>query len=143
MKHSAAPDPPCICTSLRKANRAVSRCYDEALQPVGLTTVQFSLLRALERHGTLALSRLAALMVMDRTSLYRTLEPIERRGWVASTPASHGRTRVARLTASGAEVVVAAMPHWRAVQSRTLDKLGATQWARLSVMLAALEPASD
>jgi len=143
MDDDLEPRAGCVCTELRKANRAITRLYDEALQPAGMSTVQFSLLRALERRGALPLSRLADAMVMDRTSLYRTLEPLERRGWIA-LEAGRGKTRVARLSASGREALAAALPHWQAVQALTLDGLGAADWAHLRATLGRLarsEPA--
>jgi len=67
---------PCACTALRKAGRAVSRAYDEALAAHGMSTAQFAILRHVARGAPLALSRLAEQLVMDRTSLYRAVAPL-------------------------------------------------------------------
>src|SRR5262249_5171925 len=64
---------PCACTTLRKAARAVTRFYDAAIERAGMTTTQFAVLRAAERAGTVTMSRVADDLVMDRTSLYRTV----------------------------------------------------------------------
>jgi len=126
---------PCACTSLRKAARAVSRLYDEALLPTGLTTPQLAILRDLGRGGDQALSRLAEAMVMDRTSLYRALGPMIRAGWVRVQPGVKGRTKIAGLTAEGARVMDAAAPQWEAAQARFVGAFGPEAWAMLHDVL--------
>lgn len=65
---------------MRRATRALTRAYDEALAPFGITVQQFAILRDIQRAGTIPLPRLAEGLVMDRTSLYRALPPLEREG---------------------------------------------------------------
>ena len=84
--HHESLSGPCACTTLRKAARAVGRVYDEALAGKGMTTAQFAILRHVWRGGSVPLSRLADSLVMDRTSLYRALAPVEAKGWVAVSP---------------------------------------------------------
>ena len=78
---------PCTCTTIRKAARAVTRFYDEALGRAGLTATQFAVMRAVERAGTVTMSRVADALVMDRTSLYRTVAPLMREGLLRCTSA--------------------------------------------------------
>ena len=82
MHHEHPVAATCACTALRKASRAVTRLYDEALDNSGMTIVQFSILRNLEREGPRPLMQLADLMVMERTTLYRALVPLEHAGWI-------------------------------------------------------------
>jgi DNA-binding MarR family transcriptional regulator len=128
---------PCVCTSLRKAARAVTRVYDDRLAATGLTTTQFAVLRNLARHGTLPLSRLADLLVMDRTSLYRTLAPIERQGWIAITARS-ARIKQADLTPAGHAKVESAAAIWEECQADIVGAVGADQWQALETQLRAL-----
>lgn len=132
---------PCLCTSLRKASRAVTRVYDDRLAGSGLTTTQFAVLRHLARHGDLPLSRLAELLVMDRTSLYRTLAPIERHGWIAIGQAQ-GRTKIASLTAPGRGKMAEATAAWEGCQQEIVGAMGAAQWQALEGQLRALVDAS-
>lgn len=129
---------PCVCTSLRKASRAVTRVYDDRLASAGLTTTQFSVLRNLARHGDLPLSRLADLLVMDRTSLYRTLAPIEARGLVAVSVESRGRAKRAALTPAGRAKMESATAAWEACQREIVAALDPAQWRALEAQLAAL-----
>jgi hypothetical protein len=80
----AAIDLPCACTTLRKAARAISRIYDEALAGAGINVTQLAILRAIGRAGDdgAPLSRLAENLVMDNTSLYRGLGPLIRSRWI-------------------------------------------------------------
>ncbi len=50
---------PCVCGRMRRTSRALTRLYDEALEPVGLTVTQFSVLRTLSRMDRPALADLA------------------------------------------------------------------------------------
>ena len=126
---------PCACTSLREAARAVSRIYDDALSETGLTTTQYSILRALARNGDAPLSRLADTLVMDRTSLYRTLAPMARHGWIDIQGTGHGRTKLACLTATGREAMEKATSQWEMAQARLVGALGPEAWASLQASL--------
>jgi len=127
---------PCACTALRKASRAVSRLYDDALAVHGLTVTQFAILRNIERLGGPVLSALAETLVMDRTSLYRTLEPMQRAGWIEIAAAARGRAKLARLTPAGRALMAAAAGDWAAAQARVVEGFGAEAWAAMNAGLA-------
>src|SRR3954454_25406477 len=85
---ASSPDParfglaPCACGRLRRATRALTQLYDDALAPAGLRLTQFALLRALKRSGPIGISELAARELLDRTALSRNLDPLIARGLV-------------------------------------------------------------
>lgn len=135
-----AIDLPCACTTLRKATRAVSRVYDDALAAVGMNVTQLAILRAIGRAGAdgVALSRLAESLVMDKTSLYRGLGPLIRASWVAVAQAGKGRTKIVRLTTAGRRVTDAAAKPWEAAQSKVLKAFGVERWAALHQSIADL-----
>lgn len=132
--HHDSLEGPCACTSLRKAARAVSRVYDDALAGRGMSTAQFAILRHVDRSAPVALSRLAEHLVMDRTSLYRALAPIETKGWVEIVPGP-GKSRLASLTAAGRQAMHDAEVDWRQVQGRLVDAMGADGWQALQSAL--------
>lgn len=112
-------DAPCACITLRRAARALTAAYDAALAPAGLRLTQFSVLRTLARLGPVAVTRLAAEAALDRSTMGRNLDPLERRGLVlVAAGKTDGRERVARLTAAGEAAIAAALPAWRAAQDR-------------------------
>jgi DNA-binding MarR family transcriptional regulator len=138
-----AADLPCACTALRKAARAVSRAYDEALAGSGLTTNQFAVLRHAARLADPPLSRLAESLVMDRTSLYRTLQPMVRAGWLEIVAAPRGRAKLARLTPAGRAVMESAAPAWEAAQAGFLARFGAEPWAQVNAALSQVVAAAE
>lgn len=127
----------CACTALRKASRAVTRLYDEMMDETGMSIVQFSILRNMARHDALPLMQLADRLVMDRTTLYRALKPIEQRGWIALSD-GEGRAKLARLTKDGRQALKDATKAWQAAQARLLGRVGAQDWAGIEASLARL-----
>ena len=75
----------CTCFNLRKAARAVTQYYDDALRPSGLRVTQFSLLSVIKQFGTVNIGTLADEAVMDRTTLTRNLKLLEQEGLVTIT----------------------------------------------------------
>lgn len=134
---STASDPACACTTLRKATRAVTRLYDDALAPTGMTITQFAILRNVARRGEIALSRLAEALVMERTSLYRALAPLEQLQWLRISDAG-ARAKTVTLTESGHEAMARARVPWDAMQTRLIGTFGAEQWAVLESSLGRL-----
>lgn len=73
---------------------------------------------------------------MDRTTVARNLQPLERHGLVATAPGEDRRTRVAFLTEQGAEVLKEGMPLWLAAQAQVLGELDEEEWQALRRVLA-------
>src|SRR5581483_8676479 len=125
----------CAAGTLRRATRSITRVYDNRLARAGLTTTQFSILRAIDKHGKpVALSELADELVFERTSLYRALVPLGREGLIAIT-AGRGRVKRVELTPRGARRVAEAEPHWAAAQEAFLAKFGRSAWNTLAAQL--------
>ena len=121
----------CVCATARMAARALTRVYDRALEPAGIRTSQFSILARLLEEGPLPLSRLAARLAMDRTTLARDLRPLERRGIVSVSVGSDRRVRMAALTLAGSRLVDDVRPLWKDVQRDVRSRLGPDHVARL------------
>jgi len=107
----------CLGMALRKASRAVTQRYDEALAHTGLRSTQFSVLVGLAHAPEVPLSRLAEALVMDRTTLTRNLAPLIRDGLVEERAAADGRVRLFALTRKGKKTFERALPAWEAAQS--------------------------
>jgi DNA-binding MarR family transcriptional regulator len=103
----------CLCLSTQKAARALSRRFDEALKPAGITSGQFSLLTSLNRPVPPTIGSVAALLAMDRTTLTANLKPLERKGLVATqVDPKDRRGRLLWLTEAGLATLQAATPIW-------------------------------
>ncbi len=121
----------CTCFNLRKATRAVTQAYDQALKPSGLRATQFSLLGAVEKHGPVGMTALARALVTDRTTLTRNLKPLIALGLLRVVDGADRRERPIALTAAGRKRLAKAMPMWREAQIYMTDSLGHDRWAGL------------
>jgi len=120
------------CFALRQASRHISKLYERHLAETGITPTQLSILRTLGRSSSMTMAELARAMLMDRTTLVRALQPLFRRGFVAS-PAegqSHRQRRVV-LTARGLTKLDEALAHWAAAQAIFERSFGPQQAAHL------------
>jgi DNA-binding MarR family transcriptional regulator len=127
------------CFAIRQAARYVSHIYDKHLARVGLTTTQFSILTRLKRHGPLMASQLAEAMVMERTTMVRAIQPLQRDGLLASTPSEADRRALSiRLTELGAQRLASAVAPWQAAQKEFEERFGKQRAASLRQELFAL-----
>lgn len=115
----------CLCANVRRAALALTSLYDEALARHGLKVTQFSLLRAVERHGEPNLTELADATGLDRSTLGRNLRVLEGLGFVSLAPGDDQRDRVVSLTAGGRTRLRAAARAWGKVQASLSSALGA------------------
>jgi DNA-binding MarR family transcriptional regulator len=136
---AAAPPAACACVRLRRAARALTQLYDDAMAPSGLHLTQFSLLLALQRSGPLRITELAARQLLDRTALSRNLDPLAARKLVAIAPGRDARTREAAITRRGEAAIGAAMPHWKRAQAMVAGRLGDERLGALIETLADIE----
>src|SRR5438046_10706649 len=101
---TAIPTAECNCLALRQATRHVTQFYDQCLAPSGLRTTQLSILAKLKRLGPLTINALARELVMDRTTLGRTMLPLERCGLISIRDRIRYRRRKYRtLSTAGRE----------------------------------------
>jgi DNA-binding MarR family transcriptional regulator len=126
----------CTCFNLRKAARAVTQRFDEALKPSGLLATQFTILTAVAIAGAGTMTELAQILVMDRTTLTRNLKPLEREGLISIEPGQDKRVRIICLTAKGQNALAQALPLWKQVQNSVQQGLGQDKWTLLLAHLA-------
>jgi DNA-binding MarR family transcriptional regulator len=133
----------CACFNVRKAARALTSLFDRALAPTGLRATQGTLLVALARAGDIPVTRLAGILGMDRTTLTRNLEPLERDGLVALRPGPDRRVKLAGITEKGRKTLAAAIPLWREAQRQIAEGTGAGRWIELRRELGRITALAD
>lgn len=132
----------CLCLHVQRAARVLARRFDDALRPFGLTHGQFSLLISLNRPAPPTIGEVAQLLAMDRTTLTANLKPLERRKLLdIVVDEKDRRNRRLRITDAGRDVLLAAVPVWRATHD-AVDELLATAPGRLRRDLAKLSQSS-
>jgi len=126
----------CTCSRVRKAARRVSQIYDQALEPYGLTISQYGILVSLRQNEGVSIGQLAERMVMDPTSLTRSLKPLERQGFISlATDPNDRRARRLSLTAAGLAVMRMAKPGWIKAQTAVEAALGLDETLALNASL--------
>ncbi len=118
-----AIEPGCVVLRMRRVARVLTRLYDDALAPTGLTAVQFGTLGTLASMGPSALAQIAEATGHERTVTWRGLQPLIQRGLVRRVEGS-GRAGRYEISAAGTELHDIAHRHWQAVQDRVLAALG-------------------
>jgi DNA-binding MarR family transcriptional regulator len=129
--HHELPILPCMCASFRRASRALTQLYDEALRPVGLRATQFTILQALSLAGEVSQGGLAQILAMDSTTLTRTLRIMGREGWIAERRGEDRRERLLRLAKAGRHQFSRALPSWEKAQAQLGRQLGDKRWHAL------------
>ena len=131
----------CTCLRARRAARQLSRLYDAALEPAGITANQLGLLTKL--HGAsisgragLSIGALAERMGMHPSTLSRDLKPLRNQGLVAdeSNPGDQ-RIRAILITKKGQATLRKAIPAWRRAQGHVQDVLGHEVMLSLNALL--------
>jgi DNA-binding MarR family transcriptional regulator len=127
----------CAATRIRQAARAVSQHYDGVMRPGGLVRTQFTVLVASTLAGPdgVPMTVLARLLVLDRTSLTRTLAPLEKAGLVRTTrgPAD-SRVRLVQITPAGTRRLARALDLWEEAQASFQDRAG-SDWPQAHARL--------
>jgi DNA-binding MarR family transcriptional regulator len=121
----------CTCSNLRQASRVVTQFFEQALEPASLKITQLPVLVAATTKGPLPMSKLAEELVMDRTTLTRNLQPLQRAGLIRISPGDDRRARMVSVTEKGIDALERAVPLWREAQTAMVDHLGRFQWGVL------------
>src|SRR2546427_506137 len=95
------PITPAACIQSQQALIALTAVYEESLRPYGLTVSQFTILQVLSLAGELTQGALGEALVMDSTSLSRTLRPMIANKWLADRRGEDRRQRFVSLAAEG------------------------------------------
>jgi DNA-binding MarR family transcriptional regulator len=125
----------CMGLLTRQVARRVTQWYDQCLQPNGLRSTQFNLLVAIAIAQTVPLTRLAEILVLDRTTLARNLKPLEQQNLVRIELGEDRRVRLIRLTEPGYALLQQALPSWEKAQAEMMARLGPAQWDALQADL--------
>lgn len=139
---SSLPSLPCACATLRRAARALTQCYNSFMRSTALEVTQFTLLQALGTAGELTQGQLGIVLAIDSTTLSRTLQPLQKNGWIATRPGADRRQRYLHLSTGGRHVLEQALPHWRRAQEALRRQIGDKNWRTLLASADALAAAA-
>ena len=142
MTRKVSGDSPINCSAARllRAARVLTRHYDEALRPAGITSTQFGLLNVIKRAEPESISDIAGILDIDRTTLSRNLKPLEKANLVFRGNEGGSRRRRVLLTTLGVAKLEEAMPLWQRAQTRVEQVLGDAKLKDLYGALSMIRP---
>lgn len=111
----------CLVLNTVAAARALVRRYDARLKPFGVTVQQFSLLAAIRYNPGATAAALSSRIHLDRTSLIRNLDRLERMELVRRTDGAGGNMRVSELTDGGDALLDRLLAEWQAAQASLMQ----------------------
>ena len=132
---------PCLCAQTRRVDRLLNRIYDDALRPLGINTMQKSLLTTIGRfQDGIDTSILCQRLALDRSTLTRNLTMLEQMSFVAVSANEHDRRkRNVTLTETGRATVAASEPLWSTAQRQVVEAVGYDRAVEMTTMLADVE----
>lgn len=92
---------PCYCINYRRAANTLTKYYDAAFAPIGLTGNQFFLLNSIQQLGSCNKSELAQYTSLDRTTIIRNLNTLEKKALVEPAPGASRRSSAIQFSETG------------------------------------------
>src|SRR5215510_8839540 len=129
----------CISTRVRQLSRIVTRVYDDALRPLGITASQFTLLTQLAQQDGITAVEIGHALDIEKSTLSRNLKRLLALGHITMDPPAGRRGRGLHLTAKGETVIQQGFPVWRDAQTRTIRVMGPESRSILDNLLSQAE----
>jgi DNA-binding MarR family transcriptional regulator len=128
----------CIAMRVRRLNRVVTKIYDDSLRPLGLRTAQQTILVAISLMNTPTPTDIERRLSLDKSTVSRNVERMQRRGWLEFVPREDGRSHYLKLTANGAKLLRESRVLWHIAQKRVASLLGKEGVTALSRVFSTL-----
>ena len=129
----------CISSRVRQLSRIVTRVYDDALRPLGITASQFTLLTQLAQQDGVTAVEIGHSLDIEKSTLSRNLKRLLALGHITMDPPAGRRGRGLHLTQKGEAVIKHAYPVWMDAQSKTITTMGAQSRTTLDELLSLAE----
>lgn len=121
----------CASFNFRRTARAITRLYDFAFQDFGIRSTQFTILVGIAKTQPIAIGGLSDLLIIDRTTLTRSLRLLQKGGLIAISARSKKRQRFLTLTPKGEKALKRSLPAWRKTHERFVATVGPEYWTNL------------
>lgn len=130
---------PCTCLNLRRASKTLTDIYDQYLASSSLSISQYSILRHVSCLAPVNVSDLSIALRLDRTTLVRSLKPLEEKELIEDISEDGTRNRELQLTEKGKHVFQSANQLWEKAQSDLVEYLGREDAEKFSEIMEKIE----
>ena len=131
----------CPGYNLRRADKTVTRWFDEEFRGAPITAGQFTVLLNLALDSPLSTGALSQRLSSDLSTVSRNMEALLRSAMVETVSGSDRRRREYALTEAGLSALDECLPCWKAAQTRTMRRVGRARWmVALSALKRFYEP---
>lgn len=114
----------CIATRVRQLSRIITRVYDDAMRPHGITASQYTLLTQLAQRDGITAVEIGFALDIEKSTLSRNLKRLLALTLIVMDPPAGRKGRGLHLTPKGQAVIKDAYPVWREAQSRATQVMG-------------------
>ena len=129
----------CLATRVRQLSRIVTRVYDDALRPLGITASQYTLLAQLASRDAITAVEIGHDLDIEKSTLSRNLKRLLALGHIIMDPPAGRRGRGLHLTPKGQAVLKDAYPVWLDAQKKTVGAMGSDSRSVLDGLLSHAE----
>lgn len=129
----------CLATRVRQLSRIVTRVYDDALRPIGITASQYTLLAQLAARDSITAVEIGHELDIEKSTLSRNLKRLLALGHIIMDPPAGRRGRGLHLTPKGQAALKDAYPIWQGAQKRAVGAMGSESRAVLDGLLSQAE----
>ncbi|MCB1527021.1 MAG: winged helix-turn-helix transcriptional regulator [Hyphomicrobiaceae bacterium] len=132
---AAAAASACLATRVRQLSRIVTRVYDDAMRPLGITASQYTLLAQLASRDGITAVEIGHELDIEKSTLSRNLKRLLALGHLTMDPPAGRRGRGLHLTPKGRTILKEAYPIWQDAQRRATAVMGPESRAVLDGLL--------
>jgi DNA-binding MarR family transcriptional regulator len=125
----------CIATRVRQLSRIITRVYDDAMRPLGITASQFTLLTQLAQRDGITAVEIGYTLDIEKSTLSRNLNRLLKLNLIIMDPPAGRRGRGLHLTPKGQGVIKKGYPVWLSAQQRATSVLGPDSRSTLDTLL--------
>ena len=129
----------CLATRIRQLSRIITRVYDDAMRPLGITTSQYTLLAQLAARDSITAVEIGHELDIEKSTLSRNLKRLLALGHILMDPPAGRRGRGLHLTPKGQAILKDAFPIWQDAQTRAVSAMGAESRNVLDGLLSQAE----